>query len=103
MYTSKVRPKKLHIIMNQSPVEDSCLEGCWHCCTREVFYGVSLTEKEYKALKEYGAEYLSLEDTGPVLRFDKKRCCEFLAGGKCSLYKSDIRPTKCRLFTCFKT
>jgi hypothetical protein len=87
--------------MNSAPVENSCLEGCWHCCTREYFYGVGLTKDEYLALKEHGADHLAYKDGRPVLMFDKKRCCEFLSKGKCTLYESDLRPIKCKLFTCF--
>ena len=100
MYISKVKPDKIRIIINSTPVEDFCLEGCWHCCTRECFKGVVLTEEEYISLKDYGAIHLSYDDDSPMLNFGKKRCCEFLEHGKCTLYKSELRPMNCRLFSC---
>jgi uncharacterized protein len=95
---SFLRPEaKRHCLLFDHPVENDerCL-GCEGECCRS-FPAVEITWTEFERLKTLGSNRLYFSLTGRH-KLIIENGCEFLLGGKCSIYSS--RPDVCRRFIC---
>lgn len=89
--------KKLHGLLLEHPQDgDDRCQKCGGACCRS-FSDVELSWEEFERLHDLGATQLHFALVGPprlVIDYN----CEFLTGGRCSIYEA--RPDICRRFTC---
>src|SRR5690349_4887572 len=100
MLFPSLRKKRYHGILLDAPRDgdDRCLKCGGACCSS--FAAVEISWDEYERLQELGARRLQLSLYGPH-RLEIDYGCEFLAGGRCSIYEA--RPEICRRFFCSDT
>jgi Fe-S-cluster containining protein len=88
---------KLHgILLDHHQNDNERCQTCDGACCRS-FSDVELSWEEFERLHDLGARRLELSLVGHhrlVIDYN----CEFLVGGKCTIYEA--RPDVCRRFTC---
>ena len=92
-----LRKKKFHGILLDAPLDnnDRCQNCGGICCSS--FAAIELNWDEYERLRKLGAKHLQLSLYG-AHRLEIDYGCEFLDGGRCSIYEE--RPDICRRFFC---
>lgn len=88
--------KRHCLLLDQSVENDERCRDCDGECCRS-FPALEITWNEFERLKALGSNRLYFSLTGHH-KLIIENGCEFLSGGKCSIYKS--RPDVCRRFIC---